>query len=163
MKAQILAIWKSLAPRERIVIVVLTIVLGSALYLWLVQSASRARLQLGAAVASLHAQAGRLDQDASEFARLRAAPPLPASQTDLRTLVQTQVGAAGLSHAMTRIDAPDGNQVLVEFGAVAFADWLAWVSNLQAQQVRLSACRTEALSTPGLVSVSATLSRAKSQ
>jgi len=163
MKTQMLSLWKSLAPRERIVIAVLTIVLGSALYLWLVQSASRARLQLGAAVAGLHTQASRLDQDASELARLRAAPPLPVAQTELRTLVQAQVGAAGLSHAMTRIDAPDGNQVLVEFGVVAFADWLAWVSTLQAQQVRLAACRVEALSTPGLVSVSATLSRAKSQ
>lgn len=162
MKAQILNHWKSLAPRQRLVVAALAVALGIVLYLWLIQSAGRARQQLGVSVASLHAQASRLDQEAAELARLRAAPPLPAAHTDLRTLVQAQVGAAGLSHAMTRIDAPDANQALVEFGAIAFADWLAWVSMLQAQQVRLAACRIEALSTPGLVSVSATLSRAKS-
>ena len=45
------------------------------------------------------------------------------------------------------------------FGAVAFADWLNWVASLTSQQVRLDACRIEALSTPGLVSVTATLVR----
>lgn len=155
--------WESLASRERRVLGALAIVLGIVLYLWLVQSAGRARQQLGVAVAGLHAQASRLEQDAAELARLRAAPPLPLSQTDLRTLVQAQAGAVGLSHALARIDITDGNQVQVEFGAVAFADWLAWIANLQAQQVRLAACRVEVLSTPGMVSVSATLTRAKAR
>ncbi|MGH8864757.1 MAG: type II secretion system protein GspM, partial [Burkholderiales bacterium] len=92
---------------------------------------------------------------------LRAAPAASVSQTDLRTLVQAQAGVAGLSRALVRIDAPDANQVVVVFGAVAFADWLNWVASLKSQQVRLDACRVEALSTPGLVSVTATLVRAK--
>jgi len=49
------------------------------------------------------------------------------------------------------------------FGAVGFADWLNWVAGLTSQQVRLDACRVEALSTPGLVSVTATLVRVKRQ
>ena len=61
-----------------------------------------------------------------------------------------------------RIDALDANQVQVVFGAVAFADWLNWVAGLQSQHVRLNACRIEALSTPGLVSVTGTLVRARS-
>jgi len=77
-------------------------------------------------------------------------------------LVQSQAGA-GLARALVRIDALDNDQVVVVFGAVAFADWLNWVAGLKAQHVRLAACRIEALSTPGLVSVTATLVRAKRQ
>ena len=58
---------------------------------------------------------------------------------------------------------PDADQVVAVFGAVAFADWLNWISTLKSQQVRLDTCRIEALSTPGLVSVTATLVRAKPQ
>jgi len=68
-----------------------------------------------------------------------------------------------LSGALVRIDAPDANQVVVVFGAVAFADWLNWIAGLRSQHVRLDTCRIEALSTPGMVSVTATLVRAKPQ
>jgi general secretion pathway protein M len=52
--------------------------------------------------------------------------------------------------------------VVVVFGAVPFADWLNLVVGLKSQQVRLDTCRIEALATsPGLVSVTATLVRAK--
>ena len=163
MRAQLRKLWESRAPRERVVIAVLAAILGVALYWGLVQSAGRARVQLRTSVTMFRAQAARLEQQAAELERLRAAPPATASQTDLRTLVQTQAGAAGLARALVRIDAPDANQVQVVFGAVPFADWLNWVAGLQSQQVRLDACRIEALSTPGLVSVTATFIRARPQ
>ena len=77
--------------------------------------------------------------------------------------MQNRIDAAGLSRALTRMDVPDADQVVVVFGAVAFADWLDWIAGLQSQQVRLDACRIEALATPGLVSVAATLARPKSK
>ena len=163
MRAQLRKAWESRAPRERAIIAALAVMLGAALYVWLVQSAGQARAPLHTGVTKLRAQAARLEQQAAELERLRAAPALSASQTDLRTLVQAQAGAAGLSRALVRIDAPDANQVTVVFGALPFAGWLAWVASLQAQQIRLDACRIEALSTPGLVSVTATLVRAKPQ
>ena len=163
MRAQFRRLWESRSPRERTVIAILTVILGAALYLWLVQSADRARGQLKTTVATLRAQTARLEQQAAEYERLRAAPLPTASQSDLRTLAQAQAGVAGLSRALVKIDAPDANQVQVVFGAVAFADWLNWVASLQSQQVRLDACRIEALSTPGLVSVTATFVRAGPQ
>ena len=163
MRAQLRKLWESRAPQGRTFIVILTVVLGAVFYLWLVQSADRARGRLQTSVTTLRAQTVQLEQQAAEYERLRAMPPPSASQTDLRTLVQSQAGAAGLSRALVKIDAPDANQVQVTFGAVAFADWLAWTSSLQSQQVRLDTCRIEALSTPGLVSVAATLVRAKPQ
>ena len=161
MKAKLRTLWQSRAPRDRVVIAVLAALVGVASYVWLVQSTHHAHARLRASVPALRAQAARLEQQAAELERLRSAPPPSVSTTDLRTLVQAQAGAAGLSGALGRIDAPDPNQVVVVFGAVAFADWLNWVASLKSQQVRLDACRVEALSTPGLVSVTATLVRTK--
>ena len=163
MKAQLLKLWEARSPRDRIIIMVLAALVGVLLYLSLVQSAYRARTQLGASVSVLRAQALRLDADANELAHARAAPAPPAAQTDLRTQVQAQAGAAGLAHALLRIDAQNADQVQVVFGSVAFADWLAWVATLQAQRIRLDTARIEALSTPGLVSITATFTRPKPQ
>jgi len=161
MRARLRKLWGSRAPRERAIIAALAVILGAVAYVGFVQSAERARRQLRASVSTLRAQAALLDQHATELARLRSAPAISASQTDLRTLVQAQAGAAGVSRTLLRIDAVDADQVVVVFGAVAFADWLNWITGLKAQHVRLDACRIEALSTPGLVGVKATLVRAK--
>jgi len=163
MRARLRKAWESRAPRERMVIVTLAMVVAAALYFLLVQSAQQARAQLRSGVTTLRVQAVRLEQQAAELQRLRTAPAISASQTDLRTLVQAQADTAGLSRALVRIDAPDADQVVVVFGAVAFADWLDWIAGLTSQHIRLDACRIEALSTPGLVSVTATLVRARPQ
>ncbi|MDD2915239.1 MAG: type II secretion system protein GspM [Gallionella sp.] len=161
MKAKLRKLWESRAPRERTVIAISAAVLAVMLYWWLVQSGGAAHKQLRASVTTLRAQATRLEQQAVELERLRATPATSVSQSDLRTLVQAQAGAAGLSQALVKIDVPDANQVVVVFGAVAFADWLNWVASMRSQQVRLDTCKVEALSTPGMVSVTATLLRAK--
>ena len=163
MKARLRKLWESRSPRDRVLIAVLAAVVGTVLYLSLVQSAYRARAQLGSSVSVLRTQALRLDADANELTRARAAPAAPAPQTDLRTQVQAQAGAAGLARALLRIDARDADQVQVVFGSVAFADWLPRGAAPQAQPIRLDPSRIEALTTPGLVSVTATLTRAKSQ
>ena len=163
MKARLRKLWESRSPRDRVMIAVLAAVVGALLYLSLVRAAYQARTQLGGSVSELRAQSLRLDADANELVRARSAPAAPAPQSDLRTQVQAQAGAAGLAGALLRIDARDADQVQVVFGSVAFADWLAWVATLQAQRIRLDTGRIEALSTPGLVSVTATFARAKPQ
>jgi general secretion pathway protein M len=163
MRARLRKIWESRSPRDRVLIAILAALVAAVLYLWVAQSAQRARTQLGASLSVLRAQAIRLDLDATELERVRAMPVPPAAQTDLRTLIQARADAAGLTRALVRIDAPDANQVQLAFGAVAFADWLAWVASLQAEHIRLDAGRIEALSTPGMVGVTATFTRAKPQ
>lgn len=160
MRARFRKLWESRAPRERRFTAVLAIILSVTLYLWLVTEADRARAQLRASVPVLQAQAVRLEQQASEHERLRAAPPLAASTDDLRTLTQTQVNAAGLSQTLVSIDAADDNQVRVVFSAVPFADWLNWAAAMQSQQVRFDSGQIEALSEPGMVRVTGTLTRA---
>lgn len=163
MKARLRKIWESRSPRDRVLIAILAAVVAVVLYLWLIQSAQRARTQLDASLSVLRAQAIRLDLDATELERMRAMPVPPAAQTDLRTLIQARADAAGLTRALVRIDAPDANQAQVVFGAVAFAEWLAWVAGLQAERIRLDSGRIEALSTPGMVGVTATFTRSKPQ
>ena len=163
MKAQLRKLWESRSPRDRVIIAALAVIVGTMLYLSLVVSAYRARAQLGGSVSALRAQELRLNADANELARARAAPPAPAPQSDLRTQVQAQAGASGLASLVLHIDARDADHVEVAFGSVPFSDWLAWVASLQAQRIRLDTSRIEALSTPGLVSVTATFARAKPQ
>lgn len=159
MKARLTEWWRSRAPRERMVLATLAALLAALLYAWWVHTATDARARLGVRVAEMRAQAARLDRQAQEIHGLRAAPPAAASSTDLRALVQAQVDADGLAGALTRIDVVDVAHVQVAFGAVRFSGWLDWVARLQAQHVRLDTVRIEALSTPGLVSVSATFER----
>lgn len=163
MKKKLHDAWQTRSPRDRMIIIALLLMLGAALYIWLVQSGGQARMRLGTAVTMLRAQAERLDQQAIEYGRLRAAPPATVSPTDLRTLVQSQINETGLARALLRIDVSDADQVMVVFDAVAFVDWLKWVNGLNSQRIRLDSCRIEALSTSGLVSVTATLVRTKVQ
>lgn len=163
MKARLRKAWESRSPRDRVVITVLAAVVGAALYVWLADSAYRARIQLGLSVTALRAQAQRLDLDAAELARVRAARAPAAAKADLRTQVQAQITTSGLAGALVRIDATDANHVQVVFGSVAFADWLHWIAALQAQHIRLESGRIEALATTGLVGITATLTRAAPQ
>ena len=152
--------WKSRTPRERAVLAALGVVLAAAFIVSLIQTASHARSRLRPSVTALRGQLARLDQQASEIERLRASPPVAVSQSDLRELVQAQIGAE-LSRALVRIDARNADEVEVVFGAVPFDKWLAWIAGLKGQQVRVASSRIEALTSPGLVSVTATLVRAK--
>lgn len=161
MKDRLKKLWQARSPRERIVLVALAVVTLGALYVSFLQSAEQARARLASSVLALRESAARLDRQAGEVRRLRAAPPPTVSRSDLRSVVRNQVGASGLSSALGRLDAPDSDHVVVSFGAVAFSQWLQWVAALQAQQVRLATCRIVALSAPGMVSVTATLERAQ--
>lgn len=160
MRTHLRKAWQSRAPRERVIIATLTALLGAALYLWLLQSGGQAHTRLQANVATLRGQAAALEQQAAELERLRAVAPAPTSRTDLLALVQAQVDANGLTQALLKIDAPDANQVVLTFGPVEFATWLGWVNSLKSQQIRLAACRIEAMPAVGMVRVTATLLRA---
>ena len=165
MKNALRILWHARAPRERLVIAILCGVLVAGLYIWLVQSAYRARIQLGMSVSQLRADAVRLDRSADEILRLRALAPTqqesPAAQPAIRALMQARVEAAGLAQSLLSIEPLDAGQARITFGAVPFADWLTWVETLQTQQIRLDTARIEALATPGLASVTATFSRSR--
>ncbi len=151
MKTQLRKAWESRAPRERTIVIILGIIISATLYWWLIQSGGKAHQRLRASVTTLRAQATQLEQQSVELGQLRAIPTAPASHTDLRTLVQAQTDAAGLTHALIKMDAPDADHVQVVFDAVVFADWLNWVTSLKSQQIRLDTSQIEALPALGMV------------
>jgi general secretion pathway protein M len=160
LQARYISFWQGRARNERLIIAGFAAVVAIGLCVWLMYAADRSRAELRTVtVPVLRERAGLLGRQAAEYERLRAAPPATVSPTDIRALVQAQAGAAGLSKALQSVDAAGANQVKVVFGAIAFADWLNWVQSLESQHIHLEACRIEALSTPGLVSVAATLVR----
>lgn len=163
MSTRLRQAWEARAPRERTVIAVVAIIFSAGLYLWLVQAASQAQTRLSASVTIQRMQAARLDQQAAEVERLRAAPLTVTPVADLRGRVEAQAAMAGISGALVKIESPNASQVELVFGAVAFADWLNWVASLSSQHIRLDACRIEALPAAGMVSVSATLRQATPQ
>ena len=162
MRAQVRKAWEARTPHERAVLVALAVVLLAAILVSFVRTASEARSRLRPSVTALHGQLAHLEEQAREIERLRAAPPVAASQSDLRALVQSRMGAT-LSGALVRVDALDADRVEVAFGAVSFSDWLNWLAGLKALQVRVAASRIESMSSPGLVSATATLERAKAR
>jgi general secretion pathway protein M len=163
MKSGLTTWWQSRAPRERVVLLALAVVILIALYVSLVSTAMRVRPRLQANVLALRADATQLERFSSEIERLRTTRPPAASQTDLRTLLQAQAGSAGIGNAVVRIEVQDANRAQVVFGAVPFPEWLNWVVALNVQNIRLETCRVEALANPGLVSVTAGFVRAGRQ
>ncbi len=157
------AAWRRLlsgrGARERVVLALLVCVAVAACYAWFIDTAQRARARLEAGAATLRTQVRVLESQAAEAERLRALAPVRASRTELRALVQAQAESAGLARALVRVDVLDAGRVQVVFGAVRFSDWLAWVAAMQAQQARVESTRVEAMSAPGLVSVTTTLVR----
>lgn len=161
MRTAVRDLWGARAPRERLVIAVLVALLAAVLYVSFVQSASRARTQLEKSVSQLRTEAARMTRSSDEIVRLRASPPpsSPASAQDFRALMQARIDSAGLGASLRSIEPLDAGQVRVTFGAVPFGDWVAWVEELQTQQIRLDTTRIEALASPGMVGVTATFVR----
>lgn len=159
MRKRLRKAWESRAPRDRRAIMLLTVILGASLYLWLIASADQARDQLRSSVPVLRLQAGNFEQQASEYERLKIALPIPQPPEDLPVLIQAQADAAGISHALVRVDLLATDEIQVMFSAVPFADWLDWVGAVQLQQVRLGSGRIEALPESGMVNVTAAFVR----
>ncbi len=158
------AFWQARARNERLAIAGSAAVLAIGLGLWAMHAVDRSRTELRTfTVPALREQADLLERQAAEYERLRAAPAATMSPTDIRTLVQAQAGAAGLSTAFQSVESAGANQVKVVVGAIAFADWLNWILNLESQHIHLETCRIEALSTPGQVTITATLVRPRQQ
>lgn len=159
MRAWLREAWESRTPRERRAITALAIVLSVAMYSSLITSADRARTQLRSSIPILREQAHEFQQQASEYERVKATPSMSSELGDLRALVQSQADAAGLSHALSSIDAVDTDRTQVVLNAVPFADWISWVAAMELHRIRTSSSRVEALPQPGIVNVTATFIR----
>jgi len=165
MKKRIFDLWSSRAPAERAAATVLAFVVGALLCFWFIHTAEQERNRLKQRVAVLKSQSDTMDQQISEFSRLKVASANPSTLApkNLRDAVQGIIDSSGLSTSLVKIDAPDAGTAQVSFSALSFSDWLAFVRNLQAQKIRIETCRIEALTTAGRISITATLSSARTR
>lgn len=160
MPSSLQRLWLARSPQERKLIIAVTAVLLSGLYAWLLYAGSQTSSALRASLPGVRMQSHTIELQAAEIESLRTLPMPIASDSALLPLVQTSAANAGLTEMLTSIEARGVEQVVVEFGAIPFSTWLDWVSALGQQNIRVESVRIEALTAPGLVSVSVVLKRA---
>ena len=149
----------SRAPRERILLAVVAALVVAAAYVWLILAANHGRERLRTSLTVLRAQDQIMQRQTAEIESLRSAPKPASGHSDLPALMRKLAESHGLGTALNTVDGPNANEVRTVFGSVAYARWLLWLSDLQAQGVRLDTCRIEALFATDTVNVSATLRR----
>lgn len=161
--ARLHAFWDGLAMRERMLIAIGLVVLlpvGFYLYVWQPVNAERARLTTR--VEQLRSELAQLRADAAEVKRLRAQTPLSVqlrSGATLEAAARQSAARFGLSDLQGALTAQGQDRLLLDLDSVAFDAWMRWLGDLGVQGVSLTACKVEALPTPGLVRVKATLAR----
>ena len=163
MKNGVQTFWQSRAPSERRTISIMLMVLILSLCGWVLYSAAKARGPLSENVMILRSQAVGVAEGAAELTRLRALPQAVLSSANLRDLLLQQVENAGLSSSLLNTSTQSSNHVEAVFGVIDFRQWLKLVEELHAQNVRVESAVVEALATPGLVSITATLIRVQAR
>lgn len=154
--------WDGLALRERGLIVFgLAVVLPVAVYLYLWQPANVERARLAVRVQQLRGELAQLRADGEEVQRLRAQVPASTGET-LETLARQSAARFGLPDVKVGLSTQGKDRLQVDLASVDFDAWVRWLGELGVHGISLAACQVDALPTPGLVRVKATLSRAAS-
>ncbi len=151
--------WSGLAARERMLIGIGLLVLlpvGFYLYVWQPVKVEQARLT--GRVEQLRGELAQLRADSDEVKRLRAQAPLRRGDS-MEVTARLAAARFGLPEAQGALTTQGGDRLAVNLDSVAFDAWLRWLGELGLQGINLSTCKVEALPTPGLVRVKATLVR----
>jgi len=160
---RLLDYWDGLAARERNLIAAgLLVLLPLTLYFYLWQPLDSERTRLAGRVEQLRGQLTQLRADSEEIKRLRAQAPIRSAQTLEATarLAAVRFQLADKPNDKQIAMTPQGSdRLVVNMESVAFDTWLRWLGELNVQGVSLTACKVEALPTPGLVRAKVTLSR----
>jgi type II secretory pathway component PulM len=156
-------LWLARPPKERKALQIGGLLVLLVLYVWLLQAGSVASKTLQDNVLVLRSEAATLQQQADEVEKLRKESPVLAANVTLLAQMETAVARAGLTGLLLKSEAPDADQVILTFAALPFSTWLGWVNALQEQKIQVTNARLESVTTPGLVSVTATFSRPGSQ
>lgn len=155
-------LWLARAPQERRLLAVASGVMVVGFVVWLLAIGNQASTALRGSLPALRMQAITFEQQAAELEVLRSVPAPTLADAPLLPLIQETIASAAMSGMLSTIEPLGPEQVVVVFGAIEFSTWLAWISVLEQQDVRVEQVRVETLATiavPGLVSVAATLGR----
>jgi general secretion pathway protein M len=146
--------WRAMAPRERRMILVATVVVLCAL-IWLVafEPASNGRTRLLAELPKSREQLARLNALAQEARDLSAAPRSADSPQALRGAVESSIRRAGLEAQLTQLTL-SGELIDLRFSAVDYAQWLGWLDGmLRETRLRVADVALSRESSAGVVGV----------
>jgi general secretion pathway protein M len=162
LPTQVRDFWDEIAPRERALISLgLLVLLPLGLYLYFWQPMNSERTRLTQRVEQVRSELAQLRADSEEIKLLRAQAPIRSAQT-LEASARLAAARFGLADSISSLTQQTGDRLNVEMEAAGFDAWLRWVGELGVQGIQLAACKVEALPTPGLVRVKATLTRTRS-
>lgn len=150
---QLYARWRTLQPRERIVLgsggTLALVMLGYAL-LWV--PLQRDLSHLRTAVPKERAQLMQMRTQAREIAALRARAPAAGNSSNLLSTLERSAQEHKLRQYITRMEPDPVNGVRVSLDAVGFSALLQWLADLQKQSgVRADTATIAAQADAGMV------------
>jgi type II secretory pathway component PulM len=125
-------LWQARNSRERRLLTLGAVVLGLGLLLMLADWLHQERQRLDLALPRLEAQLLRMQEDASEIARLRQLPPAHAGARSTQAQVDA-VSAGARSRGLSLAIQPAGDRVQLR-GQVAFDALSTWLASLHRDQ-----------------------------
>ena len=130
--------WAGLAPRERLILMAGSVVLGLLLvWLAIVEPVARQRADLRSEVTALSADYGWMQQVATEVRRRaasqRTGQASSAGNGSVLTLIEVSANATGIRSSMERVQ-PEGPGARLWFDKVSFDALVTWLSELEQRQ-----------------------------
>ncbi len=153
--------WSNRTVRERRVIAIVGLLLFPVVYYYLLwQPAHVAVSKLHYTLPALQAQAGKLQDQATEIEMLRHRPTLVTLDAQaLKSSIAESASRHQLSTFITGLEVQEPNAARITCDAISFATWITWLRELeQEQHIRAEAISISTLSQAGMVKISATLS-----
>lgn len=144
--------WRTLASRERRLIMAAVAVIGTAvLYLLAFEPAWAGRQKLAGELPQLRAQVAQMDALSSEARRISGMTAAVESSAAIRRSIETSISSAGLKPFMSSGNF-QGELVEVRFNAAPFAQLAAWVdATVRETRVRIVDANVQREAAAGLV------------
>jgi general secretion pathway protein M len=156
------AFWNERAPRERMILALLALVLGIAVvFLMLIEPAATGITRLERGLPEARKQAAQLEALLSEVKSLKArAQVATVSAQEARGAIEKSLAAAGLK-ASRIVPLSDGD-IQLTFANVSFATWATWLAATERELgARTTSVVANGNATPGNVDVELALRLAR--
>ena len=159
MKSVLSSFWQARNEREKKVLIFCTLLLLIGFfyaYLWLPGERAIASLQQN--LPQLRANVVRMDAQANEIILLRKHLPVADKGADLKNEIDASALHHNLHDSVSALNIDTSGKAHLTLDSIAFNTWINWLDALQRDNhLRLEATHIQALTTPGMVKVDATL------
>jgi general secretion pathway protein M len=162
MMDSLLSFWRDRAPREKLVLALLALVLGSAVvFLTLIEPAMRGIQRLERGLPQQRSQAAQLDALLAEVKTLRSrAQVASVSPSEARAALDKSLAAAGLKAARV-VPLADGD-IQLTFSNVSYATWSTWIAGVERELgARTMSVSANGTATPGNADIEVALRLAR--